>query len=141
MNVGLTSQDHTGLVLSKQLKNLFASSLPNVKQQKPCIAAVVGQTMVKPSWNMNVMRSEPSGKRSAHFIAARPSSGSQVSGKGIPQLIPDGLTPGGHVIVAMMTCHPLQLAPTFFPPLLMLPKMVPRAVSNAISNKHKCLLH
>ena len=66
---------------------------------------------------MNEMGSKPSGKRSLHSIAARASSGIQAAGKGIPQLIPDGLTPGEHVVVAMMTCHPLQLAPTLFPPV------------------------
>ena len=56
-------------------------------------------------------------ERFAHSIAARASSGIQAAGKGIPQLTPDGLTPGEHVTVAMMTCHPLQLTPTLFPPI------------------------
>ena len=63
---------------------------------------------------MEAMGSEPSGKRSLHSIAARASSGVQAAGRGIPQLILDGLPAGEHVIVARMTCHPMQMVPTLF---------------------------
>jgi hypothetical protein len=77
------------------------------------------------------MGSEPSGRRSAHSIAARASSGIQAAGKALPQLIPDGLTPGEHVAVAMNTCHPLQLTPTLFPP-------VAYATNNGLYDNEEC---
>ena len=64
--------------------------------------------------DMNVT---PSGKRSAHSIAARASTGVQTARRAIPQLIPDGMTPAEHVHVALNVCHPMQLQPTLFPPV------------------------
>ena len=66
---------------------------------------------------MITMNITPSGKRSAHSIAARASTGVQTAKRAIPQLIPDGMTPAEHVHVAMMTCHPMQLQPTLSPPV------------------------
>ena len=57
------------------------------------------------------------GKRPAHPIPARASAGFQAAKKAIPQLILDGMARVEHVHVAMMTCHPMQLQPTLFPPV------------------------
>ena len=56
-------------------------------------------------------------------------------------MIPDGLTPGEHVVVAMMTCHPLQLMPTLFLPVAYATKYGKEAYE-CVTQRHEmlCLL-
>ena len=52
----------------------------------------------------------PSGRRAPQVVAARVAAGSQPSGRALPQLIPDFLSPEEHLQVAMVTQHPLGLS-------------------------------
>ena len=63
------------------------------------------------------MGAEPFRKIPIHSIAARASTGVQAAGEALSLLILDVLKPAENVCVAMMTCHPLQFAPTLFSPV------------------------
>ena len=45
-------------------------------------------------------------------VATRVSSGVQPTGRSMPQLLPDGLGPEDHLIVAKSTTHPISRPPS-----------------------------
>ena len=73
----------------------------------------------------------PSRNRSRHSIAARASTGVQTIGEALPQLIPDVLTPGEHLQVALTLCRPMQLQTSLFPPLAY-------AIKHGITDNQTC---